>query len=63
MNTVDNSSYEAVAQHSRAAHKRDVVFGVIIAAVLAFTIGAVRFSSERVAKAPAAKQCIVGTNC
>lgn len=63
MNTVDNSSFEAVAQHSRAAHKRDVVFGVILASVIAFALGAMRFSSERVASAPAAKQCIVGTNC
>ncbi|KAB2890736.1 MAG: hypothetical protein F9K40_19200 [Kofleriaceae bacterium] len=63
MNTVDNSSFQAVAEHSRAAHKRDVAFGVILAVVLLFALGAVRFSSERVANTPAAKQCIVGTNC
>ena len=63
MNTVDNSSFQAVAEHSRAAHKRDIAFGVILAAVIVFALGAMRFSSERVATAPAAKQCIVGTNC
>ena len=62
MITVENS-YDAVAEHAKAAHKRDVIFGVVLAIVIAFTIGAMRFSSEKVAHAPAAKQCVVGTNC
>lgn len=62
MNTVDNS-YDAVAEHAKSAHKRDVIFGVVLAVVIAFALGAMRFSSDRVASAPAAKQCIVGTNC
>lgn len=62
MITADNS-YDAVAEHAKAAHKRDVIFGVVLALVIAFTLGAMRFSSDKVAKAPAAKQCIVGTNC
>ena len=62
MITVDNS-YDAVAEHARAAHKRDVVFGVGLAIVIAFALGAMRFSSERVASAPMAKKCIVGTSC
>jgi hypothetical protein len=61
MITVDNS-YDAVAEHAKAAHKRDVI-GVVLAVVVAFTIGAMRFSSDKVAKAPMAKQCVVGTSC
>lgn len=62
MITVDNS-YDAVAEHAKAAHKRDVIFGVLLAIVIVFTIGAVRMSSNKVAKAPAAKECVIGHNC
>ena len=62
MITVDNS-YDAVAEHSRSAHKRDVAFGIVLAVVIAFSLGAMRFSSDRVASTPMAKQCVVGTSC
>ena len=63
MITVDNS-YDSVAEHSRAAHKRDVAFGVVLAIVTMFALGSLRFSSERVANAPSGfKHCIVGTSC
>lgn len=63
MITVDNS-YDAVAEHSRAAHKRDIVFGVVLAVVITFALGSLNFSSKRVAHAPSGfKHCIVGTSC
>lgn len=60
---VADNSYDFVAEHNRAAHKRDVAFGVVMAIVTVFALGSLRFASKRVADTPMARACIVGNNC
>ncbi len=63
MVTMDNA-YDEVAQHSRAGHKRDVAFGIVMAIVTLFALGSLRLASQTVVDAtPPQTACAIAPTC
>ncbi|MBE7447884.1 MAG: hypothetical protein HS111_02995 [Kofleriaceae bacterium] len=63
MVTVDNS-YEEVAEHCRVGHKRDVLFGIVIALVALFAAGSMRSASQTLVDAtPPPTTCKILPTC